>query len=82
MTLFLTDAREVTSYEDSVLTIAFSVYMYKEGPVVGQSYPVGAAIELGNTQIWTGQVMVEATSNTPAFQSIVCAIILSIINVS
>ena len=43
---------------NSTIVIEFVAHMYKDATFVGQNYWIGAAFEIGTTQIWAGQLQI------------------------
>lgn len=48
--------------DNSTIVMQFIAQMYKDVSFVGQNYWLGAAFEMGTTQIWAGQLQVTAAS--------------------
>ncbi|XP_070193766.1 uncharacterized protein [Littorina saxatilis] len=47
------------------ITVQFLVHLYEDATYVGNSYWVGAAVEIGTTQIWAGEITVNVLALTP-----------------
>ena len=59
--MFVQGVRDVTYVkEDSRITVHFVVHLYEDLAAVNDAYWVGAAVEIGGTQIWAGQLQVIA----------------------
>lgn len=49
--------------DDNRISIEFVVLVYNDSSIVDQDVWVGAAVEIGTTQIWAGQLLVKITDN-------------------
>ncbi|KAL8587122.1 hypothetical protein ACOMHN_026090 [Nucella lapillus] len=47
------------------ISVEFVVHIYDDASYVGQTYKVGAAVEVGSEKIWAGQISVTATAYAP-----------------
>ena len=52
--------------ENNRITVQFVVHLYYDDSYVGQSYWVGAAVEIGTLQIWAGEILVAIVAFTPS----------------
>lgn len=64
--VFFPGARETGNpTENNRITVQFVVRLYDDVSYIGQSYWVGAAVEIGSDQIWAGEILVMATAFVP-----------------
>lgn len=48
--------------ENSSISVQFVAHIYNDAVFIGQNFWLGAAFEMGTTQIWAGQIQVNPSS--------------------
>ena len=56
------------------ISVEFVVHVYDDASYVGQSYWVGAAVEIGTQHIWAGEILVSVVAFSPTAVSDACLI--------